>query len=227
MMKIFIQEFSLNNIKFPEFLDFFVSKNSELSEKERSINNLRYDDFILSGNFFQKIILKEETNNPYGEKSFIEYEYFINQEFYLVNHSSKYYLVIINPSKFSKNFYSYFDNIVGLKLILKDKKIDINHLLEFNLKDINYKLVKAKFSSVALSKNSKATIEIISSSNAIEDFKNNFGEVYYEINKIKILMHMKKYNNLDLEISRSGLIQSTLLKSIHDNDILELLDLLF
>ena len=42
-----------------------------------------------------------------------------------------------------------------------------------------------------------------------------------------ILFSTVDWINPDLEISRSGLIQSTVLKSIHDNDILELLDLLF
>ncbi|WP_202740596.1 hypothetical protein [Acinetobacter sp. 'aerobic (ED)'] len=227
MIKIFIQEFSLRDISFGSFLELFLSKNSIRSKEDEAILKIDYDDYKLNGTFFQKILLKEPTNNPYDDIGYVEFEYFIKQNFFFIKNNDKNFLVIINPNKFTKNFYNYLDSLTGLHLIFKDKKINLNKLIDENLKNFKHKIIKAKFNSVVLSESSKATIEIASSQNAINDFTNTFGNTYYEINKVKIILSDKKYTELDLDISKTGLIQTSKLNSINENEIINIINLLY
>lgn len=227
MIKIFIQEFILKNTNFSSFLEKFLSKNNKNSSESEFIKNLSFDDTFLQGTYLKKILQKEPTNNPYIEDNYIEYEYFVNQSFYLITYNLRYFLVVLNPTKHTKNFYSYLDELSGLDFIFKDKIININQLIEHNLSDKHYKIIRAKFCSVALSESSKATIEISSSTNAINDFIKTFGDIYYEISKAKLVLSTEKYKDLDLDISKTGLIQTSKLNSINVNEIKKLLEILY
>lgn len=227
MIKIFIQEFLLKNADFSSFLEIFLSKNNKISSDSESITNLSFDDNFLQGNYFKKFLQKEPTNNPFTKENYIEFEYFANQHFYLIKNDSRNFLVIINPTKYTKFFYSYLDEISGLKLILKDKSININDIIDQNFTEGSYQVLRAKFCSVTLSETSRATIEISSSSNAINDFINTFGNIYYEIAKVKIVISNEIYKNLDLEISKTGLIQISKFNSISLNDIKRIIKILY
>ncbi|MCL6232808.1 MULTISPECIES: hypothetical protein [Acinetobacter] len=227
MIKIFIQEFLLKNTDFSSFLEKFLQKNSKISSDSESLTNLSFDDNFLKGTYYKKILQKESTNNPFVAENYIEFEYFVNQQFYLIQNESRYFLVIINPTKYTKNFFSYLDELSGLNLILKDKHINIESMIEKNLTNISYRIIRAKFSAVTLSETSKATIEISSTTNAINDFINTFGNIYHIISKAKIILSTQKHTDLDLDISKTGLIQISKLSSLNENDILHIINIIY
>ena len=227
MIKIFIQEFMLNNCNFNSFLEIFLNKNNKISSDSESITNLSFDDNFLQGTYLKKIIQKEPTNNPFIEENYIEFEYFVNQQFYLIKNNSRFFLVIINPTKYTKLFYAYLDDLSGLNLILKDKHININHMIKKNLSDTKYRIIRAKFCAVTLSETSKATIEISSSINAVNDFIKTFGDIYYEISKAKFIIYNENNNDLDLDISKTGLIQIAKFNLINEINILKIINIIF
>lgn len=196
-MKFHIIECGLN-ISFKEAIHLF------LNDSKKNLVNVKYDDFTFVGTFFKEMKRTEKSIDINGKETFISFDYYLYQSFSLHSINDRVFLVINEPNKYSKNLLEYFSSTLRLKISFKDRKINLNNFIIKASGASKFQVLKARFNELAISKHSKGSIEVTSTQNAITDFKNVFGDIYYDLSKIKVTYFDEQ--NYNLELTKNGLI---------------------
>lgn len=201
-MKFHIFECS-SNLNFSEISSNLINFKSNSLNLEKLLH-IKYDDYSFLATFYQELKRTEQSIDINGKESIFTFDYYIHQNFSFHHINHRLFLIIYEPNKYSKNLIEYLNNIFKLRLSFKNKKIDLNNFIIKGDKLGQFQILKARFNEVSLSKNSKASLEVTSSSNAITDFKKVFGDIYYDLAKIKISYFDEQI--YILELSKNGLI---------------------
>lgn len=222
MSKLLILKVNLPSA-FIDCIHEFVKFSLIESTQDCGIHQISYDDFSLSGLFFKKVSVNETTSNPYGQESSVAYEYYIYQEFKLINVNDKSYLLLITPRKSLKDFYKFIHTAFGFNFSIEHTDIDLDKVCSKLDGNIGFKVTKAKFSGVAIN-NSNAVVELASYANALTDFRAKFGTTYKKLSRVKVSF----FNNESLhevEISNTGSININ--HDLVDDNLEQLVTLIF
>lgn len=200
-MKFHIFECS-TTISFNQLSSLLTDSHSIYSSKK--IFNIKYDDYSFLATFYQEFKRTEQSKDIDGKEKLFTFDYFLHQNFSFHYINNRIFFIIYEPNKYSKYLIEYLNSIFKLKLSFKTKKIDLKNFLSKGYKLDQFKIFKARFNEISISKNSKASLEVTSSVNAIYDFENLFGNIYYDLSKIKISFFDEQVFNI--ELSKNGLI---------------------
>lgn len=222
-MKFHIFECS-STLDFSELISILL-KSRSLNSLESSLLNIKYDDISFISTFYQEFKRYEKSIDINGDESIFTFDYHIHQNFSFHFIKGRLFLIIYEPNKYSKNLIEFLNSIFRLKLAFKTKKIDLDSFIQKTSHLSNFQVHKARFNEISLSKNSKGSLDVTSSNNALLDFKQVFGEIYYDLSKVKVSFFDEI--TYHLELSKNGLI----CLSKHNNSglkvTLKLINLLF
>ncbi|KYQ83291.1 hypothetical protein AWW72_14790 [Acinetobacter sp. NRRL B-65365] len=222
-MKLHIFECS-STLSFSELISILIKSKSE-NNFECSLLNIKYDDNSFLSTFYREVKRHEKTVDLNGDENIFTFNYYIYQNFSFHLIKSRIFLIIHEPNKYSKNLIEFLSSIFKLKLSFKTKKIDLNNFIKKASNLPQFQILKARFNEISLSKSSKASLEVTSSNNALIDFQNVFGNIYYDLARIKVTFFDE--STYHLELSKNGLI----FFSKHDDSSLKstfkILNLLF
>lgn len=222
-MKLHIFECS-STLSFSDLISILIKSKSG-NGLGCSLLNIKYDDTSFLSTFYQEVKRHEKTVDLNGDENIFTFNYYIHQNFSFHFIKSRIFLIIQEPNKYSKNLIDFLSSIFKLKLSFKTKKIDLNNFIQKAEKLPQFQILKARFNEISLSKNSKASLEVTSSNNALIDFKNVFGNIYYDLARIKVTFFDE--NTYHLELSKNGLI---FFSKHHDSSLkstFKILNLLF
>lgn len=192
-----------SNLRFNELISLIIDFKPNNFGAEKIINT-KYDDYSFIATFYQELKRTEQSTDINGNEKIFTFDYFLHQNFSFHNINNRIFFIIYEPNKFSKNLIEYLNSIFRLNLSFKTRKIDLKNFISKGYKLDQFKVFKARFNEISISKNSKASLEVTSSNNAIYDFENLFGNIYYDLSKIKISFFDEQIYNL--ELSKNGLI---------------------
>lgn len=152
--------------------------------------------------YYQEYLRQEKFVDLDGKEKIIDLVHYINQKFTFTEVDSRLFLILYEPSRYSKYLHEYLNKIFGLRLSYSTKKLMLNDIVVNLSKFDNLNIIKARFNEVSLNKHSKCSLEITSSKNALIDFANTFGEAYYDLAKIKVTFFYE--TKITLEIYKNG-----------------------
>lgn len=201
-MKFHIFECS-STLNFSELTSILLKSKSEKAF-ECSLINIKYDDNSFLSTFYQEVKRHEKTIDLNGDENIFTFNYYIHQNFSFHYIEKRIFLIVHEPNKYSKNLIDFLSSIFRLKLSFKTKKINLNNFIKKANNLNNFQILKARFNEISLSKSSKGSLEVTSSNNALTDFKNVFGDIYYDLARIKVTFFDE--NTYHLELSKNGLI---------------------
>lgn len=204
-----------NRLKSNLTLDEIAShiKNNEYSENTGyGYSDYKINKEVISAKYTEARINIQTSVDPLGnerEQEFITYE---SIEFSISKLTNRLYLLsLYNPPKSIRTLtdrlsmdsdYKIGFSLVDIRLPEYIKALHEKH--EMNL--INIK--KAKISSLVINENAKASIEITSKKNALEDIKSMIHEKTYSLDKIKASGHHLGAT-YEFEISKNGTLCAT------------------
>lgn len=222
-MKLHIFECS-TTLNFPELISIILKSKSD-NNHSSTLLNIKYDDFSFVSTFYQEVKRFEKSIDLNGDENTYTFNYYIHQSFSFHYISKRLFLIINEPNKYSKNLIEFLNSIFRLKLSFKTKKIDLNNFIKKAEYLTNFQILKARFNEISLSKNSKGSLEVTSSTNALKDFKHVFGDVYYDLSRIKVTFYDE--TTYHLELSKNGLIFLSKYSDSSLKSTLKILNLLF
>ena len=152
--------------------------------------------------YYQEHFRPEKIVDSDGKENIINLVHYINQKFIFTEIDSRLFLIVYEPSRYSKYLHEYLNKIFGLKISYSTKKLMLNEIITNLSKFDNLVILKARFNEISLNKHSKCSLEITSTKNALVDFANTFGQVYYDLAKIKVSFFYK--TKITLEIYKNG-----------------------
>ena len=199
-MKLHIIECN-SNLIFKELIPVLLNAEPKPSS---GLINIKYDDYSFVATYYLELKRSEKSVDFQGKETLITFDYYIYQNFSFHLISDRLFLVVNEPNKHSKNLLEFILSVCRLKISFKTKKIDLNYFIKKGSNLSQFQVLKARFNELSLSKHSKGSLEITSTHNAIVDFKNVFGEVYYDLSKIKVSFFDEFIYNV--ELSKTGLI---------------------
>jgi len=195
---------------------------------KRNINhflNVKFDSLTLTATFYKEMKRLEKTVDRDGKESLISFDYYLYQNFSFHNMNNRLFLVIHEPSKYTKYFLEFIHTSFGLKLSFKNKKIDLKKFINKAESLNQFQVLKARFNELSLSKNSKGSLEVTSTENAILDFEKIFGDIYYDLAKIKFSYFDE--STYTIELSKNGLIIASKHSDLRLKMVSKLIALLF
>ncbi|TBL46453.1 hypothetical protein EYY99_02940 [Hafnia alvei] len=173
-----------------------------------SINH--YDSDALSAKYVERIEMKETITDPFGNDTLIEYNKFIQFNFWLKRETEKSYLLSIESAPrsikcFIANMRSVMSsdfNVSVLNIVVEDF---INTVRQ-NFSDV--KVFKAKLKGLTFSKHTSGDLEIESSLDALDEIKLFFDKTGFTIEKAKISICDSPHNHV-IEVNSNGTIVFT------------------
>ncbi|MGE8070125.1 hypothetical protein [Serratia ureilytica] len=174
-------------------------------------SEFKTQDDIISARYTEAKVNVQTSIDPLGnesEQEFISYE---SIEFSMYKLTNRLYLLsIYNPPKSVRSLtdrlsmdsnYQITFSLVDIRLSEYITKLREHH----NMSLVNIK--KAKISNLVINDNAKASIEITSKHNALDDIKSIINEKTYTLDKIKATGHI--FNSAcDFEISKNGILSA-------------------
>ncbi len=217
-MKFHIIECDLK-ITFKEFVSILVKGNIN------NFLNIKFDDFTLTATFYKEMKRTEKTIDKDGNEVQISFDYYLYQNFSFHYIGNRLFLVINEPNKYTKYFLEFVHSSFRLKISFKNKQIDLKNFIN-KAKALNqFQVLKARFNELPLSKNSKGSLEVTSTENAILDFEKIFGDIYYDLAKVKFSYFDE--STYTIELSKNGLIFASKNSDLRLKTVSKLITLLF
>ena len=201
-MKLHIIECS-STLSFSDLVSTLIM-SKKYKNRECSLLNIKYDDTSFLSTFYQEVKRQEKSIDLNGEENIFSFNYYVHQNFSFHSIKNRVFLIINEPNKYSKNLLEFLNSIFRLKLSFKTKKIDLNNFVKKAENLSQFQILKARFNEISLSKNSKGSLEVTSSTNALLDFKRVFGDIYYDLSRVKVTFFDEI--TYHLELSKNGLI---------------------
>ncbi|MDA4853373.1 hypothetical protein PGK05_04240 [Acinetobacter baumannii] len=217
-MKFHIIECNLK-ITFDEFFSVIAKENFN------NFLNIKFDQTTLVATFYKEVKRAEKTIDKDGNEALISFDYYLYQDFSFHHINDKFFLVINEPSKYTKYLLEHFNNILRMKILFKNKQINLKNFIS-KAKSLNqFQILKARFNELSLSKSSKGSLEVTSTQNAISDFEKIFGDIYYDLSKVKI-SYFDEHTYI-IELSKNGLIIASRHADLRLKTVSKLISLLF
>jgi hypothetical protein len=166
------------------------------------------DDFI-SAKYTEQFQYRESYIDPYGEENIVESTRFKHVEFDLKKLFSGVYLLrLVNSPKSSTQFFLNLKKIFNTFLSVSDISIDIEKFMSElgeseRLKQFRIKQIVV--SGITLNRHSRSKIEVTSTLNALEDFKEYYPSNKYVLDKIKCSFRIAGAD-IAMEIRKTGTI---------------------
>ncbi|MDV7590762.1 hypothetical protein R4572_08070 [Acinetobacter baumannii] len=187
--------------------------------------NIKFDQNTLVATFYKEVKRAEKTIDKNGKELLISFDYYLYQEFSFHHINGRFFLVISEPNKYTKYLLEYFNSILRMKILFKNKQINLKDFVN-KAKNLNqFQILKARFNELSLSKSSKGSLEVTSTQNAILDFEKIFGDIYYDLSKVKISYFDEHIYTI--ELSKNGLIIASRHADLRLKTISKLISLLF
>lgn len=217
-MKFYIFECNFK-ITFDQLIAILIKENSD------KFLNVKFDQNILSATFYKEMKRAEKTIDKDGKETLVSFDYYLYQDFYFHTISNRFFLVINEPNKYTKYFIEFISSCLKMKVSFKTKQINLKNFL-VKAKELNqFQVFKARFNELPLSKNSKGSLEVTSTQNAISDFEKIFGVIYYDLSKVKI-SYFDEHTYV-IELSKNGLIIASRHADLRLKTVSKLISLLF
>lgn len=203
----------------------YVKDNMYSEELGYGYSDFKINDNLLSATYTEAKINNQISIDPLGnenQQEFISYE---SIDFSISKLTGRLYLLsIYNPPKSIKALTGRLSADSGYRIgfSILDIKLPeyFNALREKHQLNI-IKIKKAKISSLIVNENAKASIEIISKNNALEDIKSIINDKAYSLDKIKASGNIHDRIH-EFEISKNGtLCTSCLIVEYFTNTIIE------
>ncbi|MCU4420437.1 hypothetical protein [Acinetobacter lwoffii] len=208
-----------SKITFEEFISTLVKDSID------HFLNIKFDNITLTATFYKEIKRTEKTVDKDGKENLISFDYYLYQGFSFHNINNRLFLVVNEPNKHTKHFLEFIHSIFRMKISFINKQIDLKSFIVKAKKLNHFHVLKARFNELPLSKNSKGSLEVTSTENAILDFEKIFGDIYYDLAKVK-------FSYLDevtytIELSKNGLIFASKNSELRLKTVSKLIALLF
>ncbi|EOC1346525.1 hypothetical protein ACI093_001578 [Cronobacter turicensis] len=186
-------------------------KNGSVNESGRGYSDVEV------GNGFCTAVYNERIHN-----SIVSLDYYGNEfeqeviEFYSVRFEiihlvgNAFVLSLINPPKTLKPFIDFLTEGLNYKVGISGVELDVRLFLEqlaSNEQVSLLKVKKVKVNSVIISDAAKATIEMTSSKNAIDELSILLGQKDFSVDKIKISCLINN-SQTEMELSKNGIFSS-------------------
>lgn len=185
-------------IKFDQLIAVLIKENSD------KFLNVMFDQNILSATFYKEMQRAEKTIDKDGNETLVFFDYYLYQDFSFHIINNRFFLVINEPNKYTKYFIEFISYCLKMKVSFKTKQINLKNFLIKSKELSQFQVFKARFNELPLSQNSKGSLDISSTVNAILDFESIFGDIYYDLSKIKF-SYFDEYI-YTIELSKNGLI---------------------
>ncbi|WP_219017688.1 hypothetical protein [Shewanella algae] len=148
-----------------------------------------------------------EVQDPFGdviEQEIVNYYYI---EFCIEMVAKGIYLIsIFNPPQSVRNLITFLSEKLNYEVSFSSLSVDVNKFLSFVISSSNatsVKVEKLKVSGLILNRNSKASIEIVSSSDASQDILHFIENKSYTMDRVKAIA-LNSGNVIKFELSKSG-----------------------
>lgn len=217
-MKFHILECSFK-ITFDELVSDLVNENIN------SFINIKFDSATLTATFYKEMKRVEKTIDKDGKETLISFDYYLYQDFYFHKMDGRLFLIVNEPNKYTKYFIDFISSCFKTKISFKNKKINLKNFM-IKARDLNqFKVFKARFNELPLSKSSKGSLDVSSTQNAILDFESIFGDIYYDLSKIKFSYFDEFVHTI--ELSKNGLIVISKNTDVRIKTVSRLIKMLF
>lgn len=199
------------SVPFEEITSYFKSNcYSESDGFGYSVFDYYKDEFLAT--YTEKVLRSEVSISPLGDEIVQEVVQYNSVRFSILPITNKIYLLtVFNPPKSIRflvdRICKDFDYNVGVGAI-DVNLVDILSLIDAR-EDVNLlKVSKVKVSNLVVGDSSKASIEIISSKDAMKDIKEVTRGRKFNIDKVKFscLLNKERY---EVEMSKSGCLTTT------------------
>ena len=163
-MKFHIFECNLK-ITFDQLITFLIKENID------KFLNVKFDQNTLSATFYKEMKRAEKTIDKDGKEIIVSFDYYLYQDFSFHTINNRFFLVINEPNKYTKYFIEFISSCLKMKVSFKTKQINLKNFLVKAKELHQFQVFKARFNELPLSKNSKGSLDISSTVNAILDFE--------------------------------------------------------
>lgn len=187
--------------------------------------NIQYDEIYLTATFYKKMERIEKTIDRDGKETIISFDYYLYQDFSFHYIEDRLFLVINEPNRYTKYFIEFINTVLRMKVTMKNKSINLNRFISRAKELKQFQVLKARFNELALSQYSKGSLEVTSTKNAIMDFEKIFGNIYYDLSKVKI-SYFDEYIYI-VELSKTGLVFLSKHSNVQKKTTRKLIDLLY
>ncbi|MBG2588727.1 hypothetical protein I4544_21125 [Klebsiella michiganensis] len=170
------------------------------------VNNI--DNESLNATFIERVIQSEKINRPDGTEDDIKIERYIYTLFKIKSFANgKYLMRVENPPRALNEFFSFWKSIFNKNFFIEPVKIDVMEAINSIKHSFfrNVRIRKVKTSGIAINITTFANIEVISSSNALEVFLDEFGRKKFKFEYAKISAIFDGAS-CSLEIKTTGII---------------------
>lgn len=206
-------------ITFDQLIAVLIKENSD------KFLNVKFDQNIMSATFYKEMKRAEKTIDKDGKETLVSFDYYLYQDFSFHIINNRFFLVINEPNKYTKYFIEFISSCLKLKVSFKTKQINLKNFL-VKAKELNqFQVFKARFNELPLSKNSKGSLDVSSTANAILDFESIFGDIYYDLSKIKFSYFDEFVHTI--ELSKNGLIVLSKNSDVRIKSVSRLITMLF
>lgn len=159
--------------------------------------------------FIEKRVQNEVVIDPYGEEStFKSIQYIVFTAEFVVLGGGVVLVRIANPPRSIKGFLNLLDEMVDGRVVMSVVSIDIIAFYQFiqRLKNVRQlKVTKAVVCNIPFNRNTSAKIELTSSSNAIEEFREKYRSENFSLAKIALTSRISGEDAF-VEVSQNGSI---------------------
>ncbi|CND69616.1 hypothetical protein [Yersinia pseudotuberculosis] len=185
----------------------YIKSNIYSETSKYGYSSFKTQDNVISATYTEAKINIQTSVDPLGnenEQEFISYE---SINFSISKLTSRLYLLsIYNPPKSIRALTDRLSTDSDYKIGFSTIDIRLSEYIKtlsekHNMHLINIK--KAKISSLVINENAKASIEITSKKNALEDIKSIINEKTYALDKIKASGHLLN-STYEFELSKNG-----------------------
>lgn len=191
--------------------------STHFKEKEIDDNGSGYSDFEFahgscSATYNERISNNIKTQDYYGNELEQEIVEFYSVRFSIISVTNNFYILsITNPPKTLRPFIDFLSEGLNYKIGISAFELNVGEFLEDISTSQNVSLIKvkkAKANSAVISDHAKATIEVTSKQNAIDDISLLLSGKNFLIDKLKISCLINNTLSV-IEISRVGSFSAT------------------
>lgn len=194
------------SLSLSELTDYF-SRSAYSDDKGYGYSAFEVDRHSIRAIYTEKNTVENTTVDPLGNEFTQVVTEYISMRFSLISLSTRLYLLCIyNPPKSIKNFTDKISSDLNYRIGLSSVDIDLNEFYQTLKRKTEIsllKLRKVKVSSLVINDNAKASIEVSSRKNAIDDLYELTRERKFKIDKMKINCLIDG-NQSEFEISKVG-----------------------
>ncbi|HBR1529706.1 TPA: hypothetical protein L9M45_005060 [Klebsiella quasipneumoniae subsp. quasipneumoniae] len=159
----------------------------------------------LQARYSEKVKVSEVIVDPYGVENIIEYNKYVNFNFWLVpERNGNHILIIENPPRSIKSFINNVVKCTGSEFYVSSKNIKIENLADsFKLNFDVVSFRKAKLKGLSFSKYTSGNLEVESSKDALLDIKEVFLDASYRLDKAKLSLERSDFS-YSIDITAGG-----------------------